>query len=469
MNVIGLIPKSNKNAESNLPSLNWYDTTPNYELSLDQFEVYALKRLKVLRKIEQIKMMKVTPDIIRQKLDQIIKQEDLTDHDMDEASHFILRLSYCQTEELRRWFLQQEAALFRHRLQALTEQQLAHAVRKYAQLQPIAAAEKEKYRDALLQFTTPVEFQTAQFYAVPFTQALSLLATRQCFLRAGSAYVPQSKVLTILEAKFRTDLARFLALLANAGSFQAAQDAEASRIFPLLKNMHRALVQPREQQMHLPEGQVLTADNVEQFTSSMPLCMRQIHAGLKADHHLKYQARLQYGFFLRGAQLSLEDALLFFQRHFQKVTNEKFQKEYAYNIRHMYGKEGGTKDGRKEGQLGYGCSKIIGGLVAPSSANEHHGCPFKHYDEQNLHRLLQKLNIGDEKDRREILQQKKMQQYQLACLKHFEVTHPNAFSSDVPMDNVGNHPNAWFQASVAYQSKFQSTSNPSQPPKAVSP
>ncbi len=47
MNVIGLTPKSIKNAESNLPSLNWYDTTPNYELSLDQFEVYALKRLKV--------------------------------------------------------------------------------------------------------------------------------------------------------------------------------------------------------------------------------------------------------------------------------------------------------------------------------------------------------------------------------------------------------------------------------------
>ena len=47
MNVAGLTPKSIKNAESNLPALNLYDTTPNYELSIDQFEVYALKRLKV--------------------------------------------------------------------------------------------------------------------------------------------------------------------------------------------------------------------------------------------------------------------------------------------------------------------------------------------------------------------------------------------------------------------------------------
>lgn len=412
--------------------------------------------------------MKLTQDVIHQKLEQVIKQEDLTDHDIDEASHFILRLSYCQTEELRRWFLQQETALFRHRLQGLSEKQLAKAVSRYAQLKPIPESEKERYRDQLLKFTTPVEFNTAQFYAVPFTQALSLLSSRQCFLRGGSAYVPQSRVLTILEAKFRTDLARFLALLANAGSFKAAQDAESSRIYPLLKNMHRALVQPREQQLNMPAGQALTADNIDQFVSSMPLCMRQLHTGLKTDHHLKYQGRLQYGFFLRGAQMSLEDALLFFQRHFKKVTNEKFQKEYAYNIRHMYGKEGGNKDGRKVGQLGYGCSKIISGLVAPGSANEHHGCPYKHYDEQNLNRLLQKLNIGDEKDRREILNQKKMQQYQLACLKHFEVTHPNAFNSDIPLDNVGNHPNAWFHASVSYNSKFQ-TGSPPEEPKAVSP
>ena len=35
----------------------------------------------------------------------------------DNISHFICRLAYCRNEELRRWFLTQEARLFNLRLQ----------------------------------------------------------------------------------------------------------------------------------------------------------------------------------------------------------------------------------------------------------------------------------------------------------------------------------------------------------------
>lgn len=56
------------------------------------------------------------------------------------------------------------------------------------------------------------------------------------------------------------------------------------------------------------------------------------------DHHLKHQGRQQLGLFLKSIGLSAEDALLFWRQSFSpKIDGDKFQKEYAYNIRHMYG------------------------------------------------------------------------------------------------------------------------------------
>jgi DNA primase large subunit len=92
-----------------------------------------------------------------------------------------------------------------------------------------------------------------------------------------------------------------------------------------------------------------------------PGCMRNLHDNLRREHHLKYYGRLQYGLFLKvgtippinvrrsmvfmqGLGLSIEEALVFWRKSFSKFTDDKFNKEYKYNIRHSYGLEGGRRN-----------------------------------------------------------------------------------------------------------------------------
>lgn len=69
--------------------------------------------------------------------------------------------------------------------------------------------------------------------------------------------------------------------------------------------------------------------------------MQRMYKKLCETNHLYYDGREQLGRFLRGIGLSMEGALEFFQNHFTRsISIDKFTKEYAYNIRYMYGKEG---------------------------------------------------------------------------------------------------------------------------------
>ncbi|KAL7506753.1 hypothetical protein ACHAXN_003991 [Cyclotella atomus] len=425
-----------------LVEVDMYTDIPSFELSLDEFEDFALARLKVLRKIEELKTRNTPHEAFRTALASTLKQH-LPNPKIDAASHYILRAAYCRTEDLRRWFLAQECKLFSFRLENcsnIREFMKANSI----DLERVDKTEKERLRSKLTSVIgapSPLEFPSTEYYKVPFMEALRLVSNRECYLEKGMAYIPLAKIISIVEAKYRVGLSKSLVFAGH--NIDNATDEEHSRIGPLLKSMNSQYTGPT-QLSSLDNGEALTAANVDANARSMPLCMSQLHSGLKRDHKLKHQGRLQYGLFLKGAGMTMEEHTAFFQREFTKImTGEQFNKQYGYSIRHMHGKEG-----KRASYTPYNCMKIV--LGSPPSGGEHHGCPYKHYDEENLTALLGKLKIGSE-GRDAIMKLKREGNPNLACAKHFEVVHGGAGSVEgVSLEGVGNHPNAWFAASRKY-------------------
>mmetsp|Transcript_82201 Transcript_82201/g.232734 ORF Transcript_82201/g.232734 Transcript_82201/m.232734 type:complete len:376 (-) Transcript_82201:212-1339(-) len=278
------------------------------------------------------------------------------------------------------------------------------------------------------------------FFKVPFAQALDLVAKRKVLVKGGMAYVPSSNVTSIVVARFRTNLSK--SLLVAAQSFGAV--AGDPRVGPLLQGVHRQYVGDQDFANNNGQEGIFTPEHLDQIADqSMPLCMRGLHKGVKQDHKLRHQGRQQYWLYLKGAGLSMEDSIRFFQAEFTKVmSGDQFNKEHMYNIRHAYGKEG-----KRTSYSPYSCMKIIMG-PAPGQG-EHHGCPYRHQSEQSISALFGSMNINGA-DREKIMVHVKKQAFQVACQRHFEVTHPNAHARGVSTDGVGNHPNAWTSASVEY-------------------
>lgn len=196
----------------------------------------------------------------------------------------------------------------------------------------------------------------------------------------------------------------------------------------------------------------LTPITVEEAAKkNFPICMSECHKKLKKQSHLQYHARQQFRLFLKGCGLTLQHSLEYFRREFCKKTSlspDEFQKKYAYNIRHSYGKEGKRVD-----YTPHNCSRIITGTQPMSG--QAHGCPFKTFDAKSLRvTLMQDKQRLMKEDVDFIVDAASRKEYQLACRRHFEKAHKGTRA-----ENVGNHPNSWYEESKTHYKKQEEQSS----------
>ncbi|XP_072912627.1 DNA primase large subunit isoform X2 [Hemitrygon akajei] len=375
--------------------VQFYDQPPSGDISLQEFESLAVERLKLLKSVENIGISYIRGsephnkklEIELRKLKfpyRVFSEEKLDDYEMrrkDHISHFILRLAYCHSEDLRRWFIQQELDLFRFRFGELYDKQQDFLKINSLQYDAIKEEEKKRYEEELKNFgQNGIECQI--FYKLT------------------------SRSLPFIQSD--------------------------ERLQPLLNHLSCAYVgQDYSVQKHVGKVSLDQLDGLA--TKSYPPCMRQLHKTLRDHHHLRHGGRMQYGLYLKGIGITLDQALQFWKSEFikGKVEPDKFDKSYAYNIRHSYGKEGKRTD-----YTPFSCMKII--LSNAPSQGDYHGCPFRHCDPEILKSKLQSYKVPPA-GITQIMDLVKGMHYQLACQKYFELTHN--------IDEVGfslSHPNQYF-------------------------
>lgn len=183
--------------------------------------------------------------------------------------------------------------------------------------------------------------------------------------------------------------------------------------------------------------------------------MRNLHLQLRKNSHLKHYGRLQYTLFLKGLGLSLEDCLVFWRHSFKLITDETFNKEYRYNVRHTYGDVGGDAIRRGRGYAPFSCQKIL--TERPPGPGEAHGCPYRHFSVENLTGLLQGTGVTDRDLLRGVREDVERKRYHIACNRVFDHVHKGELDRARKDGTVGElgeggldtivHPNTYFRRS----------------------
>ncbi|KRX15056.1 DNA primase large subunit, partial [Trichinella nelsoni] len=389
----------------------------------------------------------------------------------DAQSHFLLLIAFAETFQNRQWFLQQEVDLFHFRIlcernssirdflsqnnityESISEDEKEH---QWKQLFDGCHSAKVKYFKKMKKLPPEEEaveqkrfVMQWEFYKVPFKETIALLRERRVLVKSRMALVPHCDFLNTIVNRFRSVQSRKLSIIAKRCHLLYADSRLAD-----LRVLGDARC-PTQEYVSSADSRSVTMEMVEPVSSSklsvtsFPLCMRRLYDELKSAHHLRHGGRMQLGLFLKKIGLSLNESLKFWEYHFRpKIDADKFQRQYAYSIRHNYGEEGKRAD-----YAAYSCLKII--MNNPPGIGDFHGsrCPFKHCDAEHLQQLLKNCGIHKD-DIKNIVNYASNNHYNKACSIFFDCMHK------LPEGGLGEfitHPNQYFDESRKLYSRSSS-------------
>ena len=429
-------------SNSDIPPTFYDKVSDNLIMDLEKLIRAVTERYKLLKEVESSSQNKKVKDIYINIPDELSwKNSETTNNDI--ASHFILALIMCKSEGDSRWFIKHESTLYKARLQ-----NKRYDMYKILSILGMKLNLYEKNKDMKGVDINNIRFKRdnknnnnkdEKIYFCRFEDAINLIASKDYYLFKGNIYILENDLPLLFKLVFEQKQEKIISKI-RANSESIKRDRRIKEIIFSFEREKEIMNNQEAAKMakEIPNDEKLrTMFDVDKVSERcFPLCMNIIERHINKCSHLMHMGRLQFTLFLKGAGLPVEEALKFFQKKYEKRTPiDKFEKEYAYNIRHSYGLEG-----KRQSYNPYNCEKIIN-MNAPMG-NECHGCPFKNYSDENLRKILNTCNLKDA-DIEDILNKKKNKEYQVACVKYFEGKFPGILG-----EGIGIHPNKYFSSAM---------------------
>lgn len=432
------VQKAAGDAEASHP-INLYQYPPYGQLTMDECEDLFRQRLEALNIMEGASELygnnlAIFTNKLREIKSYVYKTNciltrtiDPQQKKLDQFSHMLVRMYCISNPGLKPWFKTCEKKLLLYRLRdqasSLSGGQLEDILRSFNfEFERVTGSDlSDLYRENLVGWTKREQDRdNVIVFKVRFVYALNFIAKRSVALKDGYAYLTRSEIISVICDVFVEHLEGEL----NFG--RQHMNPELVQLQKLLESL--SLVYKDYVERLMDEKRMLKREqdgaNLHPYRIDLdridvikkehyPPCMRVLQDALEEDHHLRHQGRVYYGAFLRSGHVDMDTAIEFFRKEFtKKISGDRFERDYKYNIRHLYGREG-----HKKALSCFGCDKIINDN-APGPADKH-GCPFKHSDGKHLRKMLAAHGIN-EVDIENIAQQASDKQYTKACSTYFQ-------------------------------------------------
>lgn len=343
--------------------------------------------------------------------------------------HIALRITAAISDSLafRNWFLEKEGDIFGERLRRentkvvklILNELFGSVLIGWREITQTVLIEKQRlYNEIFSQVRVkhPSKYYTTPSGIVgfPFEKVPTLIKRRRGVLIDGWLITSWNNTFPAAKKRYQQKLRKKVEKITE----KTGEEEKSKGILPLVRKLAQYWKNNRRESIIRSGKDRLKGENLYERISLFPLCMLLLYRRITEEGYLSHEGRLQLGFFLKGLGMDVDKQLRFWYDYSVDdagMSWKEFQNGPGYQIRHIYGMEGGGIDYNVPK-----CETII----------NRYFCPYANLEQVELKKELGK-RLSDESQVNKINKASREGDFQRACALHLEEITKNPYKKRI--------------------------------------